>query len=106
MAANPTSPALRDIEALHPFQQEAAVLLESLKELGTRRNHLVHGAAWQQQEGSFQSVSFKVIGGKYAGRDHHFNIRDAYTLNVEIGKLSDEMTAFMLKVAHAVAGKT
>lgn len=95
--------ALRDIEALHPFQQEAAVLLKSLKELGARRNDLVHGAAWQDSEAVFQSVSFKVIGGKYTGRDHRFNIRDAYALNVEIGKLSDDMTAFMLKVGHTVA---
>jgi hypothetical protein len=96
--------ALRDMELLHPFQQEAAVLLKSLKELGARRNDLVHGAAWQQHEGGFQSVNFKVIGGKYAGRDHRFNIQDAYTLNVEIGALSDAMTVFMLKIAHAVTG--
>lgn len=94
--------ALRDVVRLHPFQKEGAALLESLKHLSVRRNNLVHSASWQTPEGRFQAVSFKVIAGKYAGKDHGFDIHDAVALNGEIGVLSDKMTAFMLTVAHAV----
>jgi hypothetical protein len=96
---------LRDVQALHPFQEEGSILAKRFIELAVRRNQLVHGAAWETEHGRFQSMSLPVIAGKYAGKDHSFDIRDAYALNVEIGKLSDDMTAFMLRVAHAVSGE-
>lgn len=96
--------ALKDFEALHSFQQEASVLLKVFKELGKRRNRIVHGASWETPEGRFQAANLRVIGGKYAGEDHVFDIRDAHALNVEVAKLSDDMTALMLKIASRLSG--
>ena len=90
--------ALRDIAALKPFQQEGRLLAERFIQLGTRRNNFTHGAAWQTQEGGFQSMAIAVEMGKYAIKDHRFNESDAISLNVEIAKLQDDTAAFLLKV--------
>jgi hypothetical protein len=95
---------LRDVPVLEPLKEEGAALIELTRELGTRRNNLVHGAAWQAHEGVFQALNLKVIAGKYAGSDHHFNIVNTHALNVKIGILSDDLTKFMLKVGETLDG--
>jgi hypothetical protein len=95
--------ALRDTASLHPFKQEASVLIKGFVELSVRRNSFVHGAALEMKEGIFQSATLKVISGKYSGEYHHFDIGDLHALNTETAKLCDDMTAFMLKVAETLS---
>lgn len=90
--------ALRDTAALEPLQQEGRLLAKHFVELGARRNNFVHGAAWQAHEGGFESLAIGVHAGNYATKNHRFDIEDARLLNIEIAKLSDDITAFMLRV--------
>jgi hypothetical protein len=90
--------ALRDISALQGLQNDGRVLAERFIELSLRRNKLVHGAAWQLHEGEFQSIGFAVQRGDYAAQNHRFNVSDAVLLESEIAKLSDDATAFLLRV--------
>jgi hypothetical protein len=91
--------ALRDIKALHPLQEEGRALAVRFIELSARRNDLVHGAAWQLKEGSFESIRVGVHAGDYMVKDHSFHISDAIILEAEISELSDAITALMLRVA-------
>lgn len=91
--------ALRDIPALKPLQDEGRALAVRFIELAMRRNDLVHSAAWQHHEGGFESVGIAVERGDYAVKNHRFNQADAVRLNIEIAKLSDDASAFLLAVA-------
>jgi len=91
--------ALRDIPALKPLQEEGRALAVRFTELGARRNNFIHGAAWQLEQGGFQSMVFAVMGGKYIVKDHRFDEDDAFLFNVEITKLQAEIADFMLRVA-------
>jgi len=82
--------ALRDVSALKTLQQEGRTLANRFVQLSRRRNDFIHGAAWQLQERGFQSLRIAVIDGKYAAKDHRFDIGDAVGLNAEITKLQDE----------------
>jgi hypothetical protein len=93
--------ALRDVIALKPLQQEGRALATRFAELGRRRHDFVHGAAWQFGEGKFESVSLAVTAGKYAIKNHRFDLRDAVHLNAEIAKLADDITTFLTKVGAA-----
>src|SRR5580704_4768940 len=89
--------ALRDIAALKPVQQEGRALAMRFTELGRNRHDFIHGAAWQLQEGKFESVSLAVKGGAYKVEHHSFDISDAARLNTQITKLEDDIASFMLK---------
>lgn len=91
--------ALRDIAILEPFQEEGRALAVRFKELGARRHKFVHGAAWELDQGGFQSVSIAVRAGQNTVEDHRFDQADTVRLNIEIAKLQDETAAFMLRVA-------
>jgi len=91
--------ALRDIPVLKPFQEEGRALAKRFGELSVRRNQLVHGAAWQIEQGRFQSVGIRVKGGQNVLEDHSFDEADAVRLNGEITELQDQAAAFLLKVA-------
>jgi hypothetical protein len=91
--------ALRDIPILKPFQEDGRALAIRFGELGVRRNQLVHGAAWQLQDGTFQSVGVRVRGGQNVVEDHSFDEADAVRLNGEIAELQDQAAAFLLKIA-------
>jgi hypothetical protein len=54
-------------------------------------------------EGQFHAVSLNVVAGKYTGKDHRFDIGYATALTTEIAILSDNITAFMLKVTTRIA---
>ena len=95
--------ALRDVEVLKPLQQEGRMLMERFMKLSVRRNDFVHGAAWQLNESTYQSISFAVIDGKYAPKYHRFDQGDTVSLNAEIAKLSEDAVAFMQKTAAAFA---
>jgi hypothetical protein len=90
--------ALRDVVALKPLQQEGRALATRFTQLGRRRHDFIHGAAWQLQEGEFQSISFGVQAGQHSIKDHRFDISDAVSLNAEVTKLQDDIIAFMVKV--------
>ncbi len=90
--------ALRDVAALEPLQQEGRALADRFVELGARRSDFVHGAAWQIQEGGFESVSLAVRGGNYTVKNYRFDQRTTVFLNAQIAKLQNDMAAFMLKV--------
>jgi hypothetical protein len=90
--------ALRDIPALQLIQHDGRVLAERFIELSLRRNKFVHGAARQLHEGGFQSTGLAAHQGDYAIQDHRFNVSDAVSLESEIAKLSDDATAFLLRV--------
>jgi hypothetical protein len=90
--------ALRDTAALKPLQDEGHALALRFTKLGRRRHDFIHGAAWQLQEGKFESVSFGVKAGQQTIRNHRFDIVDAVGLNAEIAKLQDDVIAFMVKV--------
>jgi hypothetical protein len=90
--------ALRDITVLHPLQEDGRILAKRFKELSMRRNDLVHSAAWQHHEGGFEAIGLHIQRGDYMIKNHRFNVSDAISLNVEISKLSDDATAFMLRV--------
>jgi hypothetical protein len=91
--------ALRDIAVMKPLQDEGRALAPRLIQLGKRRNELVHGAAWQVQEGGFQSFGVRVVAGQNTIQDHRFDVADAVRLNAEIAKLQDDMGMYVLKVA-------
>jgi hypothetical protein len=95
--------ALRDIPVLKGLQNEGGALAICFKELGGRRNNLVHGAAWEVKEGGFQAIGLAVKGGNYLPQDHRFDIADAVILNTEITKLQDDAMLFMIRVAAAMA---
>lgn len=90
--------ALREIAILEPFQEEGRALAVRFKELGTRRHKFVHGAAWELDQGGFQSVSIAVRAGKNLVEDHRFDQADAIRLNVEIAKLQDDAADFLLRI--------
>lgn len=90
--------ALRDIVVLKPLQQEGRALAIRFAELGRRRHDFIHGAAWQFDEGRFESVSLAVKAGNYAVSNHRFDISDTVSLNTEIAKLQDDTATFMQKV--------
>ena len=98
--------ALNSVASLHLLKEEGRALAECFVKLAPRRNNFVHGAAWQTHEGAFESLAIGVAAGKYAAESHRFNVADAHALNVEIAKLSDDMTAFMLKVCEALGAAT
>jgi hypothetical protein len=98
--------ALRDVAVLKSLQQDGRALAMRFTELSKRRNDFIHGAAWETSEGRFESTRLDVVAGKYASKDHSFNIADALTLNIEISKLSDDAIAFMLKVCEVFSRKT
>jgi hypothetical protein len=94
--------ALRDIPILKPLQQEGRALAMRFTELSKRRNDFVHGAAWQHNEGGFETMGLGVKAGDYAIQNHRFNQGDAVALNVEIAKLQDDAAVFVLKVANTL----
>jgi hypothetical protein len=96
--------ALRDVAVLEPLQQEGRTLAKRFTELGRRRHGFVHGAAWQLQEGKFESVSIAVRAGTYAIKTHKFDMSDAVRLNAAITKLQDDIGAFMLKIVAVFTG--
>jgi hypothetical protein len=96
--------ALRDIKALHPLQEDGRALAMRFVKLGVRRHNFVHGAAWQHHEGGFESMGLAIKAGNYAVQNQRFDIGDAVSLNAEIAKLSDDATAFMLRVGKIFAG--
>jgi hypothetical protein len=95
--------ALDGIPILHPLKDEGRILAERFVKIGPRRHDFVHGAAWQTHEGGFESVAIGVAAGKYSTKNHRFNVEDARLINVQIAELSDDITAFMLKVADALS---
>lgn len=90
--------ALRDVAALQPVQEEGRLLAERFVKLGMRRHEFVHSATWQVHQGRFEGISIGVEAGKYAAKNHSFDVSGAISLNIEIGQLSDDATAFSLKV--------
>lgn len=96
--------ALRDIAVLKGLQEEGRVLAKRFGELGKRRHNFVHGAAWELQEGGFQSLGIRVERGDYALKDFKFNEGDATRLCAEVAALQDRMAGFMLAVIMALGG--
>lgn len=90
--------ALRDIAVLKPLQEEGRALAVRFKELGTRRHKFIHGAAWELEQGGFQSVSIAVRARQNTIEDRRFNQADAVLLCGEIAKLQDDAAAFLLRV--------
>lgn len=90
--------ALRDIPSLQVIRHDGRILAERFIKLSLRRNKFVHGAAWQLHEGGFQSAGLAIHNGDYTIEDHRFNVSDAVSLESEIAKLSDDATAFLLRV--------
>jgi len=90
--------ALREIVQLKPLREEGNALATRFVELGRRRHDFIHGAAWQLEEGRFESVSVAVKAGRYTVTNQRFHIDDARDLNIHIGELPDDIAIFMLKV--------
>jgi hypothetical protein len=90
--------ALRDVAALKSLQQEGRALAVRFTELGRSRHNFIHGAAWQLEQGRFESVSIGVKAGQYTVGNQRFDIAAAVSLNAEISKLQDDAAAFMLAV--------
>ena len=90
--------ALRDIEVLKPFQERGRALAVRFKELGSRRNDLIHGAMWELGDGRFQSMAIAVAAGQNTIKDHSFDQADAIRLAGEITKLQDDAAIFMFDV--------
>ena len=93
--------ALKDIPALHGLHERGYAITVRFKQLAPRRNDLTHGAAWQLDQGGFQSMGFAVTAGQYAVKDHSFNVTDAGLLIIEIQSLADDASLFMLSVRDA-----
>jgi hypothetical protein len=96
--------ALREIPALKFLEQDGRALAARFIALGVRRNEFVHGAAWQVQEGGFQSLGVRVIKGQNMLQDHRFDVADAVRLNAEIAKLQDDAAEILLRVAGLFGG--
>jgi hypothetical protein len=90
--------AVRDIPRLKPFQEEGRLLAIRFKRLGKRRHDLIHGAAWQLSNGTFQSLAIKVKAGESSVHNHRFNQNDAILLNIEITKLTDDVMSFLVRI--------
>lgn len=90
--------ALANMPALHKFKQSGDALVARFTELSHRRNDFMHGAALQLHDGSFESTSIAVKGGKSIFKNYRFTQDDAILLESEIAKLSDDATKFMVLI--------
>jgi hypothetical protein len=93
--------ALADVPQLKGLRDRGGLLIVRFRELGIRRNDLVHGAAWHTGKDRFESLGFGEVAGKYVPKYKSFDVADAVSLNVEITKLIDDATAFLLDVEGA-----
>lgn len=97
--------ALRDIDILHPLQEEGRALAVRFGILSKRRNEIIHGAAWEHHESGFESVGIGVKSGDFDIRNKHFNQSDAILLTAEIAKLQDDAVAFMQMVVAVIENR-
>jgi hypothetical protein len=75
------------------------VNLPSFDDIGSNEVFLfLKSAGWQHHEGGFEAIGVKVERGDYVVKNHRFYKSDAVNLEIEITKLSDDATAFMLRV--------
>jgi len=91
--------ALRDIPALTPVQADGRALIARFKELAPRRNTLIHSSTTPEPGGGFSGVGFAVKGGDYVTEDHRFDVPTTWQLAADIAIHSDNVTAFMYRVA-------
>jgi len=92
--------SLIDIPALKPVKEQGSLLADRFAYLAVRRNEIVHGSTWQLEKSGFESLSFAIVSRKQSAQQKRFEIADAVLLNIEITKLADEATAFLLRVSE------
>ncbi|MGA9852446.1 MAG: hypothetical protein WBR15_05885 [Gammaproteobacteria bacterium] len=90
--------ALNKLTVLNPVKKDGLALAERFMQLRDSRNHFIHGAAWKHADGSFQFTNMGIVAGNYTFKDKGLNITDAIELNIKIGKLSDDASAYMSRV--------
>jgi hypothetical protein len=91
--------SLADVAELHSVKDIGGKLVEDFSLLNVRRNELVHGSAWQFEKGRFQSLSFTIKVRDYSAKHKRVDIADMVRFNVEVTKLADDATAFLLQVS-------
>jgi hypothetical protein len=92
--------ALADVPELESLKERGNQLANDFIRLSVLRNELVHGSTWQLEKGGFESLGFAIIGRQQTAKQKRFTIADAVSLNVEITKLANDATAFLLRVSE------
>lgn len=96
--------ALRDHAQLEALKESGAALIEHFTKLKMTRGELVHGSAWQMDDGRFQTLAFILKGRDQTINQKVVEIGDIVRFNVEVTALSDRANAFLIAVSDVFAG--
>ena len=91
--------ALRGVSALKHLQDRGTSLMDELAALADRRNALIHASIGVSESGGLESTLFPKSGGTPARKK--VSVAEAVALNIDIDKVSDDVTQFLLSVSKA-----